>query len=154
MRIVLIAAGAAFAATAAMAATLTKDQALKVMHERHEGMESIGKATRAAGHTIRSDAPDLTVVRLSAAQIAQLSRRASGWFPAGTGPDVAKTGAKPLIWQDQQDFAAKLHTFQLGAQAFNAAAAGNDLNAIKARFADMGKACSSCHDKFRTEMHH
>jgi cytochrome c556 len=54
----------------------------------------------------------------------------------------------------QQDFAAKLSDFQRAAQVFNAVAAGNDLNAAKARYADLGGACKACHDKYRTEMHH
>jgi cytochrome c556 len=135
-------------------ATLNRDQALKVMHERHEGMESIGKATKAINRELQGSSPDLTAVRLSAGQIAKLSRQASGWFPAGTGPELGKTGAKPEIWKDPKDFVSKLHNFQVAAQAFNAAAAGNDVGTIKARFADMGGACKACHDKYRSEMHH
>lgn len=136
------------------AATLNKDQALKVMHERHEGMKTIGKATKAINRELQGNSPDLTVVRLSAGQIARLSRQASGWFPAGTGPELGKTGAKPEIWKDPRDFTAKLRTFQVAAQAFNAAAAGNNAGTIKARFADMGGTCKACHDKYRSEMHH
>jgi cytochrome c556 len=83
-----------------------------------------------------------------------LSKKASGWFPAGTGPEVGKTGAKPEIWKTPQDFAAKLGAFQKAALVFNAAASGNDMNAAKARYADLGGACKACHDKYRSEMHH
>jgi hypothetical protein len=99
-------------------------------------------------------ASDLATVRSNAAKVAQLSQQASGWFPAGTGPDVAKTGAKPEIWQTPDDFAAKLHNFQAAAQAFNATARGNDLAAINAKFGELGQACKACHDKYRAEMHH
>jgi cytochrome c556 len=96
----------------------------------------------------------MPTVRSSAAQIADLSRKASGWFPAGTGPDVGKTGAKPEIWKNPDDFASKLRSFQGAAKAFNAAASGNDLAVAKARYADLGGACKACHDKYRAEMHH
>lgn len=129
-------------------------QALRVMHERHEGMESIGNAFKALHRALDATAPDVAAVRSSAAQIETLSKKASGWFPAGTGPDVGKTGAKPDIWQNPQDFAAKLAAFQKEAAIFNAAAASGDMNATKARFADLGGACKACHDKYRTEMHH
>jgi cytochrome c556 len=129
-------------------------QAAKVMHERHEGMEAIGKANKAIHRELDSASPNLATVKTSAAQIAGLSKKASGWFPKGTGPDVGKTGAKPEIWQTPQDFAAKLHAFQVAAQAFNAAAAGKDTNAIKARYADLGGTCKACHDKYRSEMKH
>ena len=125
-----------------------------VMHERHEGMESIGKNTKAIKRELEGGAPNLATVRTSAGTIAGLSQKASGWFPAGTGPEAGKTGAKPEIWQNQQDFTAKLRNFQAATQAFNAAAGGNDVNAIKARFADLGGTCKACHDKYRTDMHH
>jgi len=130
------------------------DQARKVMHERHEGMESVGKNTKAIKRELDAASPNLATVRGSAAQIANLSAKASGWFPAGTGPDVGKTGAKPEIWQNQKDFAAKLTAFQKAAQAMDAAAKGNDVGAMKTRFADMGGTCKACHDKYRAEMHH
>ena len=127
-----------------------------VMHERHEGMESIGKAFKALHREFDAASPFIPTVRSSAAQIATLSRQASGWFPAGTGPEAGKTGAKPDIWlpQNKADFAAKLHNFQVAAQAFNVAAAGNDANAMKARYADLGGTCKACHDKYRAEMKH
>jgi cytochrome c556 len=67
---------------------------------------------------------------------------------------VGKTGAKPDIWQNAQDFSTKLHNFQLAAASFNAAAAGPDAAAIKTRFTELGNTCKACHDKYRAEMHH
>jgi cytochrome c556 len=135
-----------------LAAPLPKNRALAVMHDRHEGMETIGKTTKAIHRAL--DAGDLATVRQGAAQMAQLSQKASGWFARGTGPELGKTGAKPEIWQTPEDFAAKLRNFQAAAQAFNAVARGNDAGAIKAKFADLGGTCKACHDKYRSEMHH
>jgi len=154
---VLAAAAAVTLATAGVAfAALPKDKLLSVMHDRHEGMESIGKANKAVNRELRGSAPNLAIIRSSANQIAKLSRQSSAWFPQGSGPELGKTGAKPEIWQPQNkaDFAAKLRNFQVAAQAFNTAASGNDATAIKARFADMGGTCKACHDKYRTDMHH
>jgi cytochrome c556 len=151
---ILFAAVAAVTVSGIAFAALPKDKALAVMHARHEGMESIGKATKSINRELQGGSPNLTVVRLSAGQIAKLSRQASNWFPQGTGPELGKTGAKPEIWKDPKDFVAKLTAFQRSAQAFNAAAAGNDVGVIKARFADMGGTCKACHDKYRSEMHH
>jgi cytochrome c556 len=137
-----------------LAAPLPKDRALAVMHERHEGMETIGKTAKAIKRALDADTPDLAAVRAGAAQIADLSRKASGWFPAGTGPDLGKTGAKPEIWQTPDDFIAKLHNFQGAAKAFNAAAMSGDVAATKAKFGDLGQTCKACHDKYRAEMHH
>jgi cytochrome c556 len=128
--------------------------AAQVMHERHEGMETIGKNFKAIHRELEASSPNVATVRASASTIANLSKKASGWFPAGTGPDVGKTGAKPEIWQNPKDFAAKLISFQKAAQDFSAAAAGNDPDGLKARFADFAGTCKVCHDKYRTEMHH
>ena len=68
--------------------TLSKDQLVAIQHERHEGMEAIGKATKAAGREFQGSGPDVTVVRQSAARINALANKASGWFPEGTGPEL------------------------------------------------------------------
>ena len=139
-----------------MEARLSLGDAAKIMHERHEGMETIGKTNKAISREFQGGSPNETVVRAGAAQIADLSRKASSWFPAGTGPEIGKTGAKPDIWlpQKQADFASKLHNFQVAAKAFNVAAMSGDMNAAKAKFADLGGACKACHDKYRMDMHH
>ena len=133
---------------------LSKEAKLKVMHERHEGMEQIGKATKVLRRELTGGSPDLGAVRSAAATIASLSGKSSAWFPQGTGPNLGKTGAKPEIWQNPHDFAAKLRNFQVAARAFNAAAESGDANAIKSRFGDLGQTCKACHDKYRSEMHH
>jgi cytochrome c556 len=130
------------------------DQAKSVMHERHEGMEAIGKANKAIKRELDGPSPDLATVRASAAKIADLSQKASGWFHAGTGPDVGKTGAKPEIWQNTQDVAGKLAAFQKAAAAFSSTAAGTDADAIKTSFGQLGQACKASHDNSRSDRHH
>ena len=125
--------------------------AMQRMHERHEGMEQIGKSFKLAGRTLKSGSPDLAVVRSSASTIGRLAAKTPTWFPAGTGPDVGKTGAKPEIWQKPADFVAKDTTFRQAAAAFNAAAKSGDMTAIQARFGDLGKTCKACHDSYRNE---
>jgi cytochrome c556 len=140
--------------TAMLTGPVSGQQALTIMHERHEGMETIGKSAKAIKRELDSASPDMAAVSAGAAQIADLSRKANGWFPAGTGPDIGKTGAKPEIWQNQQDFAAKLHHFQDAAKAFNVAAMSGEVGAIKGKFGELGQSCKACHDKYRKEMHH
>ena len=135
-------------------APATKEEALKVMHERHEGMEQIGKSTKTIKRALDSSSPDVAQIQKAAATIAELAAKSPNWFPQGTGPDVGKTGAKPEIWQNFQDFAAKDRDFRNAAQAFNETTQGGDLSQIKAGFADLGKTCKACHDKYRSDMHH
>lgn len=146
-------ADTAVATTAAMptGAPATRAEALKIMHERGEGMEDMGKATKAIGRELKSDKPDLEAIRESAKKVTDFAPHAASLFPPGTGPDVGKTGAKPEIWQSPQDFTAKAGDFQKAAQAFGAAAQGSDLNAIKSAFANLGNTCKACHDKYRAK---
>ncbi len=156
MRIHLVAAAAALSVAAAGVAfaALPKNKALAIMHERHEGMEKIGDTNKLLRREIASSSPFMPTIQSGAATIAGLSKRASGWFPAGTGPETGKTGAKPEIWQKPQDFTAKLRDFQAAAQLFDAAAKAGDTNALKGRYTAMVRTCSACHDSYRNEMHH
>ena len=90
----------------------SKAQALKLMHDRHENMEQIGKAFKIAGRELKASAPNLATVRSSAATIAGFAPKVPSWFPPGTGPDVGKTMAKPEVWQKPADFAAKAKAFR------------------------------------------
>ena len=132
-------------------APATKADALKLMHDRHENMEKIGKAFKTAGRELKASAPNLATVRSSAALIAGYAPKVPSWFPPGTGPDVGKTMAKPEIWQKPADFAAKAKAFQGAAAAFNASAKAGDMAAINARFGDLAKTCKACHDGYRNE---
>lgn len=143
-------------ATSNMEARVSLGDVAKIMHARHEGMETIGKDFKALHREFDSPSPNLALVRTAAGQITGLSREASGWFPAGTGPEAGKTGAKPEIWlpQNATDFSAKLRNFQIAAAAFNATTTRGDVAAMKARYADLAGTCKACHDKYRTDMHH
>ncbi len=136
-------------AAAAASEPLAKDQALALMKERHEHMEALGDATKAINRQLKSSAPDLAVIRQSAAKIESLAPDLHSWFPEGTGPDVGKTRAKAELWQKPEDFAAKAQDFRSASAAFDAAAKSGDLSEINASFAAMGKSCKACHDLYR-----
>lgn len=129
----------------------TKEEALKLMHDRHEGMEDIGKATKAIGAELKKDEPNIGTIRTNANIINDLAAKSEHWFPAGTGPDVGKTRAKAEIWQKPEDFAAKDRDFRQAARTFTGAANSGDANAMKPDFAALGKTCKACHDSYRTE---
>jgi len=140
--------------TAAAPARVSPARAKAVMHERHEGMELVGKTNKVLNRELKSDKPDMAAVRKAAATLNGLARKASGWFPAGTGPDVGKTGAKAEIWQKPEDFAAKLKAFQIAANNLNTAARGTNAAAVAAAHGELGKSCKSCHDSYRGKMDH
>ena len=140
-------------ASAAAAAPLSKQVALRIMHERHEGMEAVGKANKLLRREITSDSPNIGAIRASAGTMASLAARSGKWFPKGTGPEVGKTGAKPEIWQKPADFAAKVRDFQVASRTLQQAAARGDLAAVKTGYGKLGGTCKACHDPYRNEMH-
>ena len=143
-------------APAAPAAPVTPQAAQQIFHERHEGMEDIGKATKTIKQALDSGTPDLAAIKASAAKIDELASKSSGWFPAGTGQEVEglhKTRALPAIWQKPDDFAAKDRDFLDAAHALKAAADQGNLDAIKSSFGTLGKACKAGHDTYRAEEH-
>lgn len=129
----------------------TKEEALKLMHDRHEGMEKIGKSTKAIGAELKKEAPNFGTIRTNADIINDLAAKSEHWFPAGTGPDIGKTRAKAEIWQKSEDFAAKDRDFRQAAKAFTNSANSADVNSIKPAFEVLGKTCKACHDSYRTE---
>lgn len=143
------ATNAAATAGPPLGAPVSGEQAKARMKEREKGMEEIGDAMKLVSRELKGEAPDLAKVRGGAGTIARLAPQVSGWFPPGTGPDVGKTEAKPEIWQKPEDFAAKRDTFQKAAAAFDAAAKGGDLAAIRAAHGELGKSCKACHDLYR-----
>lgn len=154
MRLALFAATSSLVllgGVAAAAGPMSKGAALKLMHDRHEKMEKIGKAFKTAGRELKGGSPNLAVIRSSSRVIAGYAPKVPAWFPRGTGPDVGKTMAKPEIWQNPQDFRAKSQAFAAAARAFNAAARSGDMARVNARLSDVGKTCKACHDLYRTE---
>ncbi|MBV8908425.1 MAG: cytochrome c [Sphingomonas sp.] len=132
----------------------SKDEAMRIHHDRHEGMEAIGKDNKIIKQELNASVPNLDLVRSTAAKMSTLSEQASGWFHAGTGQELGKSGAKPEIWQNQADVAAKLSDFQKAMKAFSQTANGSDVGAMKSQFANLAGTCKACHDKYRMEMHH
>ena len=128
---------------------LEKEQALKVMHDRHENYEKIGDAMKVIGRELKGDSPDLAQVRQNADVIATLAPQVKTWFPQGTGPDVGKTDAKAEIWQKPEDFVVKAKDFAVAANELDAAAKRGDVSQIKTSFKALGGTCKACHDPYR-----
>ena len=150
---IAVASLAAIAATAGVAG-VSGTKAKQISHQRHEGMETIGKAFKALRREFDSPTPNAAAVKASANQVASLAARSSTWFAKGSGPEAGKTGAKPEIWQNWPDFVAKNRAFQQSAQAFRSVAAKGDMAAAKASYGDLAGTCKACHDKYRMDMHH
>ena len=66
------------------------------------------------------------------------------------GSDKGKTALKSLAFREKDKFMAKAKTFETKIRKLVKAAAGDDFNAVKAQFGEVGKNCKSCHDDYRS----
>ena len=67
------------------------------------------------------------------------------------GSETGDTKAKPEIWLDMDDFKSKLEKMQNEVATLAEVAKGGDPGASKAQLGEAGKACKSCHDKYRSK---
>jgi cytochrome c556 len=66
------------------------------------------------------------------------------------GTDMGgETKAKPEIWENMDDFKAKLEKMQQETAKLPEVA--GDFNALKAQVGETGKACKACHDKYKNK---
>ena len=70
-------------------------------------------------------------------------------FAAGT--DKGTTRAKPGIWENQEDFTAKLTDMREALASLAVAAESGDKKAIGAAAGAAGKSCKSCHDEYKSK---
>ena len=113
----------------------------------------LAPVSRTSGARLDATPPDVNSVRTQTATMASTAAKIPSLFPAGTGPDVGKTRAKPEIWKQQPLFLKKSKDFLAAALALDAAAKTGDMNKVMALHEDVDKACKSCHDPFRAPEH-
>ena len=128
----------------------TKQDHAAVMHARHEHYEEMGRAMKGIGDQLKAGSPDVAVIQRHAGLIAGFGPQILGWFPQGSGPETGrKTRAKAEIWSDNATFRAAVERFRQSSTAFNQAAQGGDVAAIRSALPDLQSSCKNCHDRFR-----
>lgn len=69
----------------------------------------------------------------------------------GPGSDKGTTRAKPEIWENMDDFQAKMKDMQAAISAIEDAAEAGDRQAIGAAVGEAGKTCKACHDEYKSK---
>jgi cytochrome c556 len=67
------------------------------------------------------------------------------------GSEKGTTRAKPEIWENTEDFAAKLEDLRSAASELNAVAQSGDKKAIAEATKTTGGACKACHDEYKAK---
>ncbi len=141
MRILYLAFAAAVFAGSAFAA---EDGAVKY---RQSVMKALGGHMGATASIVKGEGGAKHHLLAHAAAISSIAKMAAELFPKGS--DKGDTRALPVIWEQPHDFAKTVQALEAATGELVAAARSGEGNEIKNAFAAVGKACGSCHKKFR-----
>ena len=129
----------------------TAQDAAKLIEYRKNVMKSLGAHTAAIAAVVKGEVGLWHQVMVHAVAIDGVNRTIVELFPPGTGSEAGDTRAKPEIWLQQQRFAEAARQVSAQAAALVAAAQRGDRQATATEFANLGRACGSCHETFRAE---
>jgi cytochrome c556 len=126
-----------------------------VVQERRALMKDMGKQMGIINDFLEKGVGDAAAVKAAADTIHSNAAKIPDLFPQGTSlaDNVGKTGAKPEIWANFDNF--KQAASKLGdlSAATTVAADGGDKAAIGAAFKNMGQnGCGGCHQTFRQKL--
>ena len=116
-----------------------------VVRERMELMTDMGKRLLASSKRLRAN-KDLESVTGDAHAIHELASKVTTLFPPGSTQDP--TAAKPAVWQEWDDFAAKAKNLEKESEKLMNTSTKNG-EALRAQFRAVGFACDTCHEKYR-----
>ncbi|MEX5730032.1 cytochrome c556 [Rhodovulum iodosum] len=139
---------AALIAAAALAAPLAQaaDATDPTVKARQEAMDKIGKNMKIISEMAKGERGfDPDVASAASAAIAEQATEVPALFEMQA--DDPESTAKPAIWEDFDDFTAKAETLQTRAEAADVGTP----DALRASLMDLGSACKSCHDDYRTK---
>lgn len=144
--LVLAMVGAVAAGAMVGGATIAMAQA-NVVKERQENRKQAGAAMRAIKGIIDAKGPTAGAVA-EAAKLKTLEAAFVKMFPAGSTQD---SKALPTVWSDWAGFQAASKASEAAYDKLATAAGSGDQAALAAAFADTGKTCGACHQKFQAK---
>jgi cytochrome c556 len=153
-RLVKLGVAAALLASGAVWAAPAKNEAeaKTAIETRSAHFKEMGKAMEPIGNMLRKKAPyDAAVVEKQAGQIAELSKKIPALYEVDTRafPGI-KTEALDGIWSSLPDFKGKADELGVAAtQLATVSKGGGNADTFTKDAANVGKACSKCHDSFR-----
>jgi cytochrome c556 len=119
-----------------------------VIKQRQADMKANGASMKAINGILEANGPAADVAA-EATKIHEKAMELATLFPAGS--DQGETKAKPEIWQNPDDFAAKLKALQDESAMLVTAANGGDMAAIKAQYEKLGGTCGGCHKIYKNK---
>ena len=121
------------------------EHATGVVRERMELMTDMGKRLLAISKRLRAN-KELDRVGPDARAVHELARKITEKFPPGS--TQSPTAAKPVIWQQWDDFTEKARKLGTEAEKLSKISA-SDGDALRAQFRAVAYACDGCHETYR-----
>jgi cytochrome c556 len=137
--VVVVFTALATAAIAHEGATGVAKERMDLMGEMSQSLKSISKRLNANR--------DLPAIAGDADRIAQAAPGIPNLFPPGSGKGI--TDAKPVIWQQWDEFVGDQKKLVEETKKLSSLAASGDARAIADQYRTVAKACVACHDTFR-----
>ena len=138
----LAAAALVIFATAGIAASGT--EAIK---KRQEAMGEVREGMMALAAIAKGEAPfDAAVVAKNAGVIESHLTESAPHFPEGSAQGDVETWAKPEIWENMDDFMAKLEESKAAAAALKSV---TEETAFRPAMGKLGSSCKACHTDYR-----
>ena len=132
---------------------LAQDKEAQVK-ERREFMKSMAKRMGVIKAYTEGKA-DIGAATQSAQELAQSVPQISGHFPVDTSMAnfPGKSGARPSIWTDWNNFLAKQRGLDEQVGKLNVVMKEGDKEKIAAQFGNVGKqGCGGCHESYRVKL--
>jgi cytochrome c556 len=125
-----------------------QDKAAEVQ-ERQDAMKKNGDSAKAIAAFVKGEGGSVEDVRAAARNIHEVSGRILELFPEGTEAGVSDSHAKPEIWQNWGAFQQVATGFPEAADGLAQAAEAGERAQIAAAFGEVGRVCTTRHDRYR-----
>ena len=121
------------------------EHATGVVRERMELMTDMGERLLAISKRLRAN-KELDRIAADARAIKDASEKIASQFPPGS--TQAPTAAKPVVWQQWDDFSEKARKLRAEAEKLSTTSA-SDGDALRSQFRAVAFACDGCHETYR-----
>ncbi|HKO58452.1 MAG TPA: cytochrome c [Thermoanaerobaculia bacterium] len=128
---------------------LAADQPEATIKYRSIVMKAMGAHMNAMSMVVKKQMSDRSRLPVDAEALRGLAGGLPLLFPKGTGPEVARTAAKPDVWQREAEFRAAAARLERETLRLAQLARGKDVRAFDAQFEAVNAACNECHQQFR-----
>jgi len=121
------------------------EHATGVVRDRMELMTDMGKRLLAISKRLRAN-KELDRIAPDARAIRDASGKITSQFPPGS--TQSPTAAKPVVWQQWDDFGEKAKKLQTEAEKLSTTSP-SDGDALRKQFRAVAYACDGCHETYR-----